>query len=91
MRTTPLVGKKVWFAPRRFGWGLSPISIEGWLVTIAALGVSIMVTRKSSDRRLLYQLPAICLVLIALAKGTAPGGPGARTAFIEATGSPASS
>ena len=91
VRTTPLVGKKLWFAPRRFGWGLSPISIEGWLATIAALGVGIMIARKSSDRRLLSRLPAICLVVIALLKGTAPGGPRARAAFIEATGTPASS
>ena len=30
MRTTPLIGEKAWFGPRRAGWGLAPITWEGW-------------------------------------------------------------
>ncbi len=33
MRTTPLIGRKPWFGPRRSGWGLAPISWEGWALT----------------------------------------------------------
>jgi len=31
--------KKHWFTPKRFGWGVMPISIEGWLLTIALIGL----------------------------------------------------
>jgi hypothetical protein len=24
-----------WFGPRRYGWGLTPVSWEGWLLTAA--------------------------------------------------------
>ena len=27
--------KKLWFKARRYGWGWTPCSIEGWLVTVA--------------------------------------------------------
>lgn len=27
-----------WFRPKRIGWGWSPASIEGWIVTLAAIG-----------------------------------------------------
>ncbi len=84
MRTTPLVGTKPWFGPRRFGWGLSPISIEGWVATVAALGLTIAIARKPSDHGLVRRLPSLCLVAVALATGTAPGGPRQRAAFIEA-------
>jgi hypothetical protein len=30
---------KLWFKARSFGWGWTPCSIEGWLVTIAGLAV----------------------------------------------------
>jgi len=33
MRTTPLIGPKAWFGPRRFGWGLEAVSVEGWVLT----------------------------------------------------------
>jgi hypothetical protein len=26
---------KLWFATKRYGWGWTPVSIEGWLVTLA--------------------------------------------------------
>ena len=32
---------KYWFRPKKFGWGLTPISLEGWLITII-LGVSLI-------------------------------------------------
>jgi hypothetical protein len=27
--------KKLWFRARRYGWGWTPCSVEGWVVTIA--------------------------------------------------------
>jgi hypothetical protein len=83
VRTTPLVGTKPWFGPRRFGWGLSPISIEGWVATVVAVGLTIVMARKPSQHGVVPRLPSLCLVAIALAKGTAPGGPRQRAAFVE--------
>ncbi len=82
MRTTPLIGRKVWFAPRRFGWGLNPASIEGWAVTAAAFGVSYAVKRREVPERAPTQAQiAVALVAIALLKGTRPGGPRARRIY----------
>lgn len=84
MRTKPLLGKKAWFGPRRFGWGLEPVSVEGWLVTAAALWLGLLIRRrrgKSAERRI-----GPALVLVAFLKGTSPGGPRARKAFVEARG-----
>jgi len=37
VRTKPLVGRKAWFGPRRFGWGLTPVTAEGWAVVVIAV------------------------------------------------------
>jgi hypothetical protein len=75
------MGEKTWFGPRRLGWGLSPVSVEGWVTTIAALGVSSVLARRSSLPPLLRNLPMIVLLAVVVVKGTAPGGPRARSAF----------
>ena len=84
MRTTPLMGEKAWFGPRRLGWGLSPVSVEGWVVAIVALGVNSVMARRPSLHPLLRHLPMVALLALVLVKGTAPGGPGARAAFEQA-------
>ena len=28
---------KLWFKARRFGWGWTPVSIGGWIVTVVAI------------------------------------------------------
>ena len=45
VRTVPLVGDKAWFGPRRFGWGLSPMSPEGWVLTAASLVATFVLAR----------------------------------------------
>jgi len=83
MRTTPLVGRKVWFGPRKLGWGLSPVSLEGWaLASIAGL-LSIAIKRSERTRCHSRVLLAPFLFTVLL-KGTSPGGPRARRAFDEA-------
>ena len=72
MRTKPLLGRKPWFGPRRFGWGLSPVSVEGWLLTLAAIGVSIAADKQGQDSLKKRLMPAF--VLLILLKGTSPGG-----------------
>lgn len=79
MRTAPLVGEKPWFGPRRFGWGLSPVSPEGWAVT--ALGVAGAVLLRKNDKARAASALGMALVAVAILKGTSPGGPKARAAF----------
>ena len=80
MRTKPLLGRKAWFGPRQLGWGLSPVSAEGWAVTAAAAvtaaGLAVadrrdrwtaLLGRKSA----LVMIPLLPIVFL---KGTSPGG-----------------
>lgn len=82
MRTTPLIGEKVWFGPRRLGWGLSPESIEGWLVTATAVALTFVAARTWPAHPLARRLPMIALVVVAVTKGTSPGGRRARSALV---------
>jgi hypothetical protein len=82
MRTTPLIGEKVWFGPRRLGWGLSPVSIEGWLVSAAAMALIFVAARTWPAHPLARRLPMFALVPVAVAKGSAPGGHRARSALL---------
>ena len=82
MRTHPLMGKKPWFAPRRFGWGLDPVSAEGWAVVAAGVGLSAV--GRWRGHRGLGRLLGLAVVLIAVLKGTSPGGPRARQAYAAA-------
>ena len=79
MRTKPLIGRKAWFGPRRFGWGLSPVSIEGWLLTLAAFAVGVAADKKGNNTLKQRVMPAI--VVIILLKGTSPGGRRRRREF----------
>jgi hypothetical protein len=74
MRTKPVIGTKAWFGPRRLGWGLGPVSPEGWVVT--AGGVAVAIVAASVDRRTRWigLVVAAVVVLIAFLKGTSPGG-----------------
>ena len=84
MRTTPLVGKKAWFGPRRFGWGLSPITTEGWIVVAVLVAVGLVARRKWPNKPVARAVPSIGLLLISLAKGTSPGGKQARSIVMAA-------
>jgi hypothetical protein len=82
-----LIGTKVWFGPRRLGWGLDPVSVEGFIV----VGATIVADRALKQREAAvprWALPS-ALVAVALLKGTPPGGPKARRAFKEARRRPA--
>jgi hypothetical protein len=83
---TPLVGSKAWFGPRRFGWGLEPVSVEGWATTAAFAGLAAWAVRRSLKGPVAWLLVG-AYVALAVAKGTAPGGPRARQA-LTAEGAP---
>ncbi len=87
VRTTPLIGTEVWFAPRRIGWGWNPVSREGWIVTAIVAVASMALKRGGDKRRGAKILLAVLYLTVVVLKGTAPGGAEARRAF-EATREP---
>ena len=89
MRTTPLIGEKVWFAPRRLGWGLDPVSPEGWAVTLLAVLVSVTSKRTHGTTRSGARVLLGILIILMVLKGSTPGGRHARRAFNEARAEPA--
>ena len=72
MRTRPILGEKLWFAPRRVGWGLDPITWEGWLATAVAVATAGILNRRGLKMQ--AAAVALCLAALALLKGTSPGG-----------------
>jgi hypothetical protein len=81
VRTSPVLGSKAWFGPRRLGWGLEPVSPEGWLVTLAFAGVAIAARRYKVGAGWARYVVLGVFMLLAVMKGSAPGGPGARSDF----------
>ncbi len=75
MRTTPLIGRKAWFGPRRFGWGLGPVSPEGWAVTGIAIAAAAVTVATGHSHAWIVLLIVVALLLLAFLKGTSPGGP----------------
>ncbi len=78
---------KLWFKARRFGWGWTPVSVEGWIVSavfalLMLAGAVVFIERllAGGDPRvaaLLFLLWTLLLVAalsaIAWAKGEKPG------------------
>lgn len=92
LRATPRIGTKVWFAPRRFGgWGWEPVSVEGWLVTIGfvlltVVPIAFLDEDGSPWPYLLVVGIAVAATLAACAlKGTSPGGKAAAAEYRRAT------
>jgi MFS-type transporter involved in bile tolerance (Atg22 family) len=75
VRTKPLIGRKAWFGPRRLGWGLSPVSAEGWVVTVVAAAGAIVLATLLRRERWTALLVVVVLLVIVFLKGTSPGGP----------------
>jgi len=68
--------KKYWFKRRSFGWGWTPVSWEGWLVTLAWLAVFVyLISTAEQDQTRNYIfifLSVIILLSICLIKGEKP-------------------
>ena len=75
MRTAPVLGSKAWFGPRRLGWGLGPVSPEGWAVTAVAIAAIIGLAALGKHHWWLSLLVVIVLLAVVFLKGTSPGGP----------------
>jgi ABC-type sugar transport system permease subunit len=63
--------ERYWFRPKSFGYGATPVTWEGWLVTLSSVvvtGIAIIVAiltevHEWPDRRI-YQV--ICLIVVAV-------------------------
>jgi hypothetical protein len=73
MRTR--ITKKAWFGPKRWGWGWSPVSPEGWVVTIAFAVVGQVVNKNLSPRRQVLAIVALVAAFfgVILLTGDPPG------------------
>ena len=69
--------KKAWFHKRRIGWGVSPASLEGWLVTIGFIIIAPLVgmhySEESITRYVILTAMVVILIAIILLTGEAPG------------------
>ena len=63
---------KLWFRRKLYGWGWTPCSVEGWLVTLAYVGLvtfyalSIDPDATATDITFLLVLPCILLTVLLL-------------------------
>lgn len=69
--------KKAWFRKRHIGWGVSPASLEGWLVTIGFIIIAPLVgmhyREESITRYAVLIVMVFILIVIILLTGEAPG------------------
>jgi len=69
--------KKAWFHKRRIGWGVSPASLEGWLVTIGFIIIAPLVgmhySEESITRYAILTAMVVILIAIILLTGETPG------------------
>jgi hypothetical protein len=63
------------------GWGLEPVSTEGWIVTLAFAAVAFFIRRTRLGPRWVRYAMGGAFLLFAFLKGSAPGGAGARADF----------
>jgi hypothetical protein len=81
VRTKPLIGRKAWFGPRRLGWGLSPVTPEGWAAVVITIAAVIVLATVDRHARWLGLIVVVVLVALTFLKGTSPGGPDAWKEF----------
>jgi hypothetical protein len=92
VRTSPRIGKKVWFGPHRIGWGLGPASFEGVATTIGFTVMTAALRKRNDGKRSQEEIFVLVLfLLIVFLKGTSPGGRKAYKQFKAAQATAASS
>ena len=74
MRTEPLIGRTVWFGPRRLGWGWSPVTAGGWVVLVTGVAAAIVLASTVRQARWLSLIAVAVMLVIIFLKGTSPGG-----------------
>jgi hypothetical protein len=63
------------------GWGLEPVSREGWIVTLAFAILGLLASRTQLNSRAIKYAFGAGFLLFMVLKGAAPGGAGARADF----------
>lgn len=65
-----------WFRPKRFGWGVTPATWQGWLATLAVIVVSLTITSLARHfwMPLLALLIPVIVIFIALCVAKTEGG-----------------
>ena len=81
-----MVGGKAWFGPRRLGWGLSPVTAEGWAVLVTGIGAAIALSAIVRHAAWLGLIVVAVTLGVVFLKGTSPGGPNAWQEFKESQG-----
>ena len=75
----PRLTKTPWFGPKRVaGWGLTPVSWQGWVATVVYVILDLVVVRvlwTTTASVFVVALLTMAFVALALLTGTAPGGP----------------
>jgi hypothetical protein len=67
-----------WFGPKRFGWGWSPVSWQGWVVVVAY--VAILITVGAVASRTTTLVVAVVATVLLFGVMTLTGGrPGHRS------------
>lgn len=74
-RSVPPITGKPWFGPRRFGWGWTPITWEGWVVSLVFLAAIVAAARllTSTLRTVVIILLVVALLVASYLTGGAPG------------------
>ncbi len=68
--------KKPWFGKKYFGWGLRPVSREGWLVTfvfILIIIINAFYFRNSPINIIIFIVAIVAYILTAILTGDKPG------------------
>ena len=65
-----------WFAPKRYGWGATPATWQGWALTLGFVGILILLARKFAHRPILLfaaMTPVVVAFLVICARTTKGG------------------
>ncbi|HEY3637467.1 MAG TPA: hypothetical protein VGK90_04890 [Rhizomicrobium sp.] len=71
-----MITKRPWFGPKRFGWGWTPVSWEGWFVTVLSMAVVIaaIIVFSASPMTVYISVATVAaLIVICLLTGAGPG------------------
>lgn len=65
-----------WFRPKRFGWGVSPTTWQGWLATliVVTLGIAVAMLARRFGSAFLALLIPVTAIFIALCIAKTEGG-----------------
>jgi hypothetical protein len=65
-----------WFAPKRYGYGATPITWQGWALTLGFVAIAMVLARKFAHRpvELIAALAPLLVAFIVICARTTRGG-----------------